>query len=75
MLYLSPRYYETSFSSMVSRKICGSRVTMPLLSIRINFLLVCFNDWPTSLICTYGAAGHGKGVIAAMSSFGVKNDM
>ena len=25
------------------------------------------------IICTYGAAGHGKGAIDAMSSFGIKN--
>ena len=31
------------------------------------------NEFNLRIIRTYGAAGHGKGVIDAMSSFGVKN--
>ena len=31
------------------------------------------NVFNLRIIHTYGAAGHGKGVIDAMSSFGVKN--
>ena len=58
-------------------KTCRFKVAMQLHSIKISnffFLLKKLSeDFNLRIIRIYGAAGHGKGAIDGMSSFGVKN--
>ena len=67
----------SSPSTALETRIFGSKVTMHPRNTKISTLLGFIKTWLMNLacliICTYGAAGHGKGVIDAMSSFGAKN--
>ena len=56
-------------------KTCGYRATMNRYKNKHAFAFYqkLADDFGLRIIRTYGAAGHGKGAIDGMSSFGVKN--